>query len=88
MIRARRTLTKARTRKKLGHVVPNHLTGIAPESMVEDAAEKAQLKQRAIVARKLKPLPIEAIVRGYLVGSGWKEYKASGTVCGIGLPAG
>ena len=74
--------------EKLGHVVPNHLTGIAPESMVEDAAEKAQLKQRAIVARKLKPLPIEAIVRGYLVGSGWKEYKASGTVCGIGLPAG
>ena len=74
--------------EKLGHVVPNHLTGIAPESVVEDAAEKAQLKQRAIVARKLKPLPIEAIVRGYLVGSGWKEYKASGTVCGIGLPAG
>ena len=74
--------------EKLGHVVPNHLTGIAPESMVEDAAEKAQLKQRAIVARKLKPLPIEAIVRGYLAGSGWKEYKASGTVCGIGLPAG
>ena len=74
--------------EKLGHVVPNHLTGIAPESVVEDAAEKAQLKQRAIVARKLKPLPIEAIVRGYLAGSGWKEYKASGTVCGIGLPAG
>ena len=74
--------------EKLGHVVPNHLTGIAPESVVEDAAEKAQLKQRAIVARKLKPLPIEAIVRGYLVGSGWKEYKASGTVCGIDLPAG
>ena len=74
--------------EKLGHVVPNHLTGIAPESVVEDAAEKAQLKQRAIVARKLKPLPIEAIVRGYLVGSGWKEYKASGTVCGISLPAG
>jgi phosphoribosylaminoimidazole-succinocarboxamide synthase len=74
--------------EKLGHIVPNHLTGIDPESVVEDAAEKSQLRQRAIVARKLKPLPIEAIVRGYLVGSGWKEYKAGGTVCGIALPAG
>ena len=74
--------------ERLGHVVPNHLTGIDPESVVEDTAEKSQLRQRAIVARKLKPLPIEAIVRGYLAGSGWKEYKAGGTVCGIVLPAG
>lgn len=73
---------------KLAHIVPNHLTGIAPESVVETDAEKAQLGKRAIVVKKLKPLPIEAIVRGYLAGSGWKEYKASGTVCGIALPAG
>ncbi|PKO94011.1 MAG: phosphoribosylaminoimidazolesuccinocarboxamide synthase [Betaproteobacteria bacterium HGW-Betaproteobacteria-1] len=74
--------------EKLNHIVPNHLTGIDPQSLVQDAAEKAQLGKRAIVVKKLKPLPIEAIVRGYLVGSGWKEYKASGTVCGIPLPAG
>lgn len=73
--------------EKLGHVVPNHLTGIDPDSLVSDPAEKAQLGRRALVVKKLKPLPIEAIVRGYLVGSGWKEYKASGTVCGIALPA-
>jgi len=74
--------------EKLGHVIPNHLTGIAPDSLVTDPAEKAQLGKRALVVKKLKPLPIEAIVRGYLAGSGWKEYKASGTVCGIALPAG
>jgi phosphoribosylaminoimidazole-succinocarboxamide synthase len=78
--------------EKLKHVVPNHLTGIEPISVVSDAAEKAQLGvgnlSRAVVVKKLKPLPIEAIVRGYLVGSGWKEYKAKGTVCGITLPAG
>ena len=74
--------------EKLKHVVPNHLTGIDPNSVVSDAAEKAQLNNRAVVVKKLKPLPIEAIVRGYLVGSGWKEYKAKGTVCGIALPAG
>jgi len=74
--------------EKLGHIVPNHLTGINPDSVVADPAEKAQLGKRALVVKKLKPLPIEAIVRGYLVGSGWKEYKTSGTVCGIALPAG
>lgn len=73
---------------KLRHVLPNHLTGQDPMSVVSDAAEKAQLDKRAIVVKKLKPLPIEAIVRGYLVGSGWKEYKAGGTVCGIALPPG
>ncbi len=73
---------------KLKHIIPNHLTGIDPNSVVTDPAEKAQLGARAIVTRKLKPLPIEAIVRGYLVGSGWKEYQKSGTVCGIALPAG
>ena len=74
--------------EKLGHIVPNHLTGINPDTVVSDATEKAQLGKRALVVKKLKPLPIEAIVRGYLVGSGWKEYKVSGTVCGIPLPAG
>ncbi|TSA48873.1 MAG: phosphoribosylaminoimidazolesuccinocarboxamide synthase [Nitrosomonadales bacterium] len=74
--------------EKLGHIIPNHLTGIDPDSTVSDAADKAQLGERAIVVKKLKPLPIEAIVRGYLVGSGWKEYQKSGTVCGIPLPGG
>lgn len=73
--------------EKLQHIVPNHLTGIAPESVVEKD-ERAQVTGRAVVVKKLKALPIEAIVRGYLVGSGWKEYKQTGTVCGIKLPAG
>jgi phosphoribosylaminoimidazole-succinocarboxamide synthase len=73
---------------KLQNAVPNHLTGIAPASVVSDPAEKAQLANRSVVVKKLKALPIEAIVRGYLVGSGWKEYKAKGTVCDIPLPAG
>jgi phosphoribosylaminoimidazole-succinocarboxamide synthase len=74
--------------KKLANVIPNHLTGIDPESVVKTDAERAQVRGRAFVTRKLKPLPIEAIVRGYLVGSGWKEYKKTGAVCGIQLPAG
>ena len=74
--------------EKLKHIVPNHLTGIAPESVVTNHNDKAQLGSRAVVVKKLKALPIEAIVRGYLVGSGWKEYKQKGTVCGILLPAG
>ena len=78
--------------EKLKNVVPNHLTGIDPARVVATEAEKAQLGSgglsRAVVVKKLKALPIEAIVRGYLVGSGWKEYKAKGTVCGIELPAG
>lgn len=74
--------------EKLGHIVPNHLTGIAPSSVVTDPEELAQLGERAVVVKKLKPLPIEAIVRGYLVGSGWKEYQAKGTVCDIPLPSG
>ena len=74
--------------EKLKDVVPNHLTGIDPQTVVTDLAEKVQLANRAVVVKKLKALPIEAIVRGYLVGSGWKEYKAKGTVCGIQLPAG
>lgn len=74
--------------EKLADVVPNHLTGIDPVSVVTDPAEKAQLANRSVVVKKLKALPIEAIVRGYLVGSGWKEYKSKGTVCEIPLPAG
>ena len=74
--------------EKLKDVVPNHLTGIDPASVVIDVTEKAQLANRAVVVKKLKALPIEAIVRGYLVGSGWKEYKSKGTVCEIPLPAG
>jgi phosphoribosylaminoimidazole-succinocarboxamide synthase len=74
--------------ERLQHIVPNHLTGIDPLTLVQDPAEKAQLEARAVVVKKLKPLPIEAVVRGYLVGSGWKEYQKSGTVCGIPLPAG
>jgi phosphoribosylaminoimidazole-succinocarboxamide synthase len=74
--------------KKLGNIIPNHLSGIDPESVVKTDAEKAQVRGRAFVTRKLKPLPIEAIVRGYLAGSGWKDYKKTGAVCGIQLPAG
>ncbi len=73
---------------KLQHVIPNHLTGIDPESVVGTDADRAQVRGRAFVAKKLKPLPIEAIVRGYLVGSGWKDYQKTGKVCGIALPAG
>ena len=73
--------------EQLQNVVPNHLTGIAPESVVVPD-EVAQVKGRAVVVKKLKALPLEAIVRGYLVGSGWKEYQAKGTVCDIPLPAG
>ena len=73
---------------KLQHIIPNHLTGIAPESVVKGDEEQAQVRGRAFVTRKLKPLPIEAIVRGYLAGSGWKDYQKTGAVCGIKLPAG
>ena len=73
--------------RKLGHVVPNHLTGVAPESVVAPE-ERAQVAGRAMVVRKLKPLMIEAVVRGYIIGSGWKDYQITGTVCGIKLPAG
>ena len=73
---------------KLGHVIPNHLSGIAPEDVVKTDADRAQVAGRAFVVKRLKPLPIEAIVRGYLAGSGWKDYQKTGAVCGIKLPAG
>ena len=71
----------------LKDVVPNHLTGIDPESVVEPD-EIEQVRGRAVVAKRLSPIPIEAVVRGYLAGSGWKEYQAGGAICGIALPAG
>jgi phosphoribosylaminoimidazole-succinocarboxamide synthase len=72
---------------KFGHLIPNQLTGIDPLSVVA-ASERDQIAGRSIVVKKLKPLAIEAIVRGYLIGSGWKEYKKSGTVCGNAVRAG
>ncbi len=72
---------------QLAHVIPNHLTGIAPETVVA-ANEIDQVKGRAIVTKRLKPIMVEAVVRGYLSGSGWKDYQATGSVCGIQLPAG
>ena len=73
---------------KLGHLVPNHMTGIDPESVVSGEAERAQVRGRAMVVKKFKPLSIEAIVRGYIIGSGWKDYQQTGSLCGIALPAG
>jgi phosphoribosylaminoimidazole-succinocarboxamide synthase len=74
--------------RKLEHIVPNHLNGAAPESVIRGSDESAQVKGRAVVVKKLKPLPIEAVVRGYLIGSGWKDYQRTGAVCGIPLPKG
>jgi phosphoribosylaminoimidazole-succinocarboxamide synthase len=74
----------ARTR----HIIPNQLADLPLAQVLKDPQERAQVEGRAIVVKKLKALPVEAIVRGYLVGSGWKEYQKSGTVCGIKLPAG
>jgi len=72
---------------RLGHIVPNHLTGVAPEAVVA-VSEVAQVAGRAVVAKRLKPLAVEAVVRGYIIGSGWKDYQATGSICGIALPAG
>ena len=72
---------------RLAHVIPNHLTGIDPLTVVAPD-ERSQVAGRAFIVRKLKPLPIEAIVRGYLAGSGWKDYQRTGAICGIALPPG
>ncbi len=72
---------------QLGHICPNHLTGDNPESVVTPA-EVAQVRGRAMLVQRLKPIPVEAVVRGYLAGSGWAEYQASQSVCGVKLPAG
>ncbi len=72
---------------RLAHVVPNQLTGIAPETVVAPN-ERDQVTGRALVVKRLTPLPIEAVVRGYVIGSGWKDYQRTGAICGIALPAG
>ena len=71
----------------LSHIVPNHLTGDDPQSVVS-ADERAQVRGRSMLVKRLRPLPIEAVVRGYLAGSGWKEYQHSASVCGVKLPPG
>ena len=73
--------------ERLKDVVPNHLTGDDPESVVAPA-EREQVAGRSMLVKRLKPLPVEAVVRGYLAGSGWTEYQANGTVCGVALPPG
>lgn len=73
--------------KKLQHIVPNHLTGIAPETVVAPD-EVEQVRGRAVVAKRLRPILVEAVVRGYVIGSGWKDYQETGKICGIELPAG
>jgi phosphoribosylaminoimidazole-succinocarboxamide synthase len=73
--------------ERLADVVPNHLTGIDPETVVAPD-ERAQVRDRAMVVKRLQPILVEAVVRGYLIGSGWKDYQASGAVCGIRLPPG
>ena len=73
---------------KLDYIMPNHLTNISLSDVLPDANERAQVEGRAVVVKILKPLPVEAIVRGYLIGSGWKDYQKTGEVCGIKLPVG
>jgi len=73
--------------EKLAHVVPNHVTGIAPEDVVQPE-ERDQVAGRAMVVKRLKPIMVEAVARGYLIGSGWKDYQQTGAVCGIALPPG
>jgi len=73
--------------ERLAHLVPNHLSGVAPESVVAPD-ELGQVRGRSMLVKRLEPLPIEAVVRGYLAGSGWKEYRESGAVCGVALPPG
>jgi phosphoribosylaminoimidazole-succinocarboxamide synthase len=73
---------------RTGHIVPNHLSGRGTDSVVLDPAQRQLLEGRAVIVKRLRALPIEAVVRGYLIGSGWKEYQAAGGICGIQLPAG
>jgi phosphoribosylaminoimidazole-succinocarboxamide synthase len=74
--------------RRMQDLIPNHLSDRPLSAVVPDAAERAPLEGRSNVVRKLTPLPIEAVVRGYLIGSGWKDYQASGALCGIALPPG
>lgn len=74
--------------ERLKHIVPNHLAEMTLEQALPNVAERSQVEGRAIVVKKLKALPVEAIVRGYIIGSGWKDYQKTGSVCGISLPEG
>ncbi|HEX19633.1 MAG TPA: phosphoribosylaminoimidazolesuccinocarboxamide synthase [Acidiferrobacteraceae bacterium] len=74
--------------QRMQDIIPNHLSGLSLEAVLPDEAERARVADCAMVVKRLKPLPVEAIVRGYLVGSGWKDYQNSGQVCGIDLPPG
>ncbi len=73
---------------KLSHIIPNQLCELKLEDVLPDDAERAEVAEHAMIVKKLKALPVEAIVRGYIIGSGWKDYQANGSVCGIELPAG
>ncbi|MDE2450535.1 MAG: phosphoribosylaminoimidazolesuccinocarboxamide synthase [Gammaproteobacteria bacterium] len=72
---------------RTGHIVPNHLTGRSINDLVSDSADRAALAGRSVIVRRLRALPLEAVVRGYLIGSGWKDYQQTGSVCGVSLPA-
>ena len=74
--------------EKTAEIIPNHLSGIAVSEVISDPGLAEMLAPRSVVVQRLQPLPLEAIVRGYLIGSGWKEYQSSGSVCGIALPTG
>ncbi|MGD8346512.1 MAG: phosphoribosylaminoimidazolesuccinocarboxamide synthase [Lysobacterales bacterium] len=74
--------------EKTAHIVENHLTGIPVSEVIDDAKLLKVLEHRSVVVRRLRPLPVESVVRGYLIGSGWKDYLATGAVCGITLPSG
>jgi phosphoribosylaminoimidazole-succinocarboxamide synthase len=73
---------------KTAHLLPNHLTGRRVEEIVSDPAERAMLADRAVIVKRLKTVPLEAVVRGYVIGSGWKDYQKSGSISGIKLPPG
>ena len=74
--------------EKMKHVIPNHLADLKLEDVIPNQDERTQVSGRSIIVKRLNPLPVEAIVRGYLIGSGWKDYQLSGAVCGITLPEG
>ena len=73
---------------RTGHIIPNHLTGLPLESVIRNAGDRELLEGRAVIVRRLEALPLEAVVRGYLIGSGWKDYQKTGAVCAIALPPG
>lgn len=73
--------------EQMAGLIPNHLSDLTLESVLTDPIEYAQAKDRSMVVKRLKPLPVEAVVRGYLIGSGWKDYQETGSVCGVQLPA-